>query len=64
VSRVRRGAISQTVTRALENLSMVKLPIAAAMILMLVIVEEDVGSKERSIRRLRFVAFSDGDARG
>ena len=64
MSRVRRGAISQTATLALENLSMVKRPIAAAMSSMLPIVGGDVGSKERSIRRLQFVAFNDGDARG
>ena len=64
MSRVRPGAISQTATRALENLFMVKLPIAAAMSSMLPIVGGDVGSKERSIRRLRSVAFNDGDARG
>ena len=64
MSRVRPGVFSQIATLALENLSMVKLPIAAAMTLMLAIVEGDVGSKERSIRRLRSVAFKNGDAPG
>ena len=64
MSRVRRGAISQTATRALKNLFMVKLPIAAARRSMLPILEGDVGSKECSIWRLRIVASITGDAMG